>query len=120
MPYTVIWLIAGLTGWWLVTCYAPPPLRPRHQLPSGPPVGYPPPFRILLSWDDRVWISAPPQMAALVLGPPCSGKTRGVVIPNVAAWAGPVLVTSTRRDLLDATVGWRGRQRKMSRGLRQA
>ena len=110
MPYTVIWLITGLAGWGLVLRLAPPPRRSRHGLPSKPPVGDPPPFRILLGWDDRVWLSAPPQMAALVLGPPRSGKTRGVVIPNVAAWPGPVLVTSTRRDVLDATVGWRGRQ----------
>ncbi|HUY61769.1 MAG TPA: type IV secretory system conjugative DNA transfer family protein [Candidatus Dormibacteraeota bacterium] len=54
-------------------------------------------------------MSAPPQIAALVLGPPRSGKTRGLIIPNVAAWAGPVLVTSTRRDVLDATAAWRGR-----------
>ncbi len=110
MPYTVIWLIAGLIGWLLVRRYAPPPPRPQRQLPSKPPVGDPPRYRILLGWEDRAWLSAPPQMAALVLGPPRSGKTRGVVIPNVAAWPGPVLVTSTRRDVLDATAGWRGRQ----------
>ena len=77
MPYTVIWLIAGLAGWGLVMRLAPPPRRSRRRLPSKPPVGDPPPFRILLGWDDRVWLSAPPQVAALVLGPPRSGKTRG-------------------------------------------
>ncbi len=110
MPYTVIWLIIGFIGWMLVMRYAPPGPRPRRQLPSRPPVGDPPRYRILLGWDDRVWVSTPPQMAALVLGPPRSGKTRGVVIPNVAAWPGAVLDTSTRRDVLDATVDWRGRQ----------
>ncbi len=110
MPYTLMWLATGLIGWLLVMRYAPPPPRPRCQLPSRPPVGNPPRYRILLGWDDRAWLSAPLQMAGLVLGPPRSGKTRGVVIPNVAAWPGPVLVTSTRRDVLDATVGWRGRQ----------
>ncbi len=109
MPYTVIWLLAGLFGWWLVMRFAPPPPRASRHLPSLPPVGDPPRFRILLGWGDRTWLSAPPQVAALVLGPPRSGKTRGIVIPNVAAWPGPVLVTSTRRDVLDATVGLRGR-----------
>ncbi|MDA8330081.1 MAG: type IV secretory system conjugative DNA transfer family protein [Candidatus Dormibacteraeota bacterium] len=110
MPYTVIWLAVGLIGWLVVMRYAPPPPRSRRQRFSRPPVGDPPPYRILLGWGHSGWISAPPQVAALVLGPPRSGKTRGVIIPNVAAWPGPVLVTSTRRDVLDATVGWRGRQ----------
>ncbi|MDA8330745.1 MAG: type IV secretory system conjugative DNA transfer family protein, partial [Candidatus Dormibacteraeota bacterium] len=108
MPYTVIWLAVGLIGWLLIMRYAPPPLRSQRERISGPPVWDPPPYRILLGWAHRSWISSPPQMAALVLGPPRSGKTRGVIIPNVAAWPGPVLVTSTRRDVLDATASWRG------------
>jgi hypothetical protein len=31
----------------------------------------------------------------LVLGPPRSGKTRGLIIPNVAAWEGPVVITDS-------------------------
>lgn len=38
----------------------------------------------------------------LVLGPPRSGKTSGVVVPNVLA-ARAVVVASTKRDVLDAT-----------------
>ncbi|MHB8325569.1 MAG: type IV secretory system conjugative DNA transfer family protein [Candidatus Dormibacteria bacterium] len=60
--------------------------------------------------DYQGWISAPRQVAALVLGPPRSGKTRGPIIPNVAAWEGTVLVTSTRRDVLDATASWRAQK----------
>ena len=108
MPYTVFWLVFGLFGWLLVRRYAPPPLR--HAGPPRPPAGDPAPYRILLGWGHGGWLSAPPQVAALVLGPPRSGKTRGVIIPNVAAWPGPVLVTSTRRDVLDATARWRGHQ----------
>jgi type IV secretion system protein VirD4 len=50
-----------------------------------------------------------PEEAALVLGPPRSGKTTAIVVPNVLAACGPVLVASTKRDILDVT--WRARQR---------
>ncbi|MHB8556461.1 MAG: type IV secretory system conjugative DNA transfer family protein [Candidatus Dormibacteria bacterium] len=71
----------------------------------------PPPFRICCGRDYRGWVSAPGQIAVLVLGSPRSGKTRGVIIPNVAAWGGAVLVTSTRRDVLDATCARRAQMR---------
>lgn len=41
---------------------------------------------------------APPQHAVLVLGPPRSGKTVGLVIPNVLAAPGAVVSTSTKPD----------------------
>jgi type IV secretion system protein VirD4 len=45
----------------------------------------------------------------LVLGPPRSGKTAGVVVPNVLAAAGPVLAASTKPDLLAVTAPARSR-----------
>lgn len=42
------------------------------------------------------------EQCVLVLGPPRSGKTSGVVVPNVLA-ARAVVVASTKRDVLDAT-----------------
>lgn len=45
-----------------------------------------------------------PQQALLVLGPPRSGKTSGVAIPNVLAAPGAVAATSTKPDLLAATI----------------
>ena len=42
------------------------------------------------------------EQCVLVLGPPRSGKTSGVVVPNVLA-ARSVVVASTKRDVLDAT-----------------
>jgi len=42
-----------------------------------------------------------------VLGPPRSGKTTGVVIPRIVEWHGPVLSTSVRRDVADATFAMR-------------
>ncbi len=43
----------------------------------------------------------------MILGPPRSGKTSSVIIPNVLAANGPVVSTSTKSDVLDATVGAR-------------
>ncbi|MBO0748380.1 MAG: type IV secretory system conjugative DNA transfer family protein, partial [Acidimicrobiaceae bacterium] len=52
---------------------------------------------------------AAPQHAALVLGPPRSGKTSTLVIPNVLAAPGAVLATSTKPDVLAATLERRAR-----------
>ncbi len=46
---------------------------------------------------------ASPRSHLLVLGPPRSGKTTGLVIPNVNAFPGPVVTTSTKTDILEAT-----------------
>jgi type IV secretory pathway TraG/TraD family ATPase VirD4 len=45
-------------------------------------------------------LRTPPDCAAIVVGPPKSGKTRKVIAPTLAAWAGPALVTSTKGDIL--------------------
>jgi type IV secretory pathway TraG/TraD family ATPase VirD4 len=52
-----------------------------------------------------VWAGA--QQALLVLGPPRSGKTSTLVIPNALAAPGPVIVTSTKPDVLRATLASR-------------
>ena len=43
----------------------------------------------------------------MILGPPRSGKTSSLIIPNVMASNGAVVSTSTKPDVLDATVGGR-------------
>src|SRR5271166_4891302 len=48
-------------------------------------------------------VFARPQQCVLVLGPPRSGKTASVVVPNVLAACGPVITTSTKADVLSAT-----------------
>ncbi len=61
--------------------------------------------------DQRIVVGAGPtglvvagtQQAVLVLGPPRSGKTSALVVPNVLAAWGPVLSTSTKPDVLAAT-----------------
>jgi len=40
----------------------------------------------------------------VVLGPSQSGKTRGLAIPAVLEWDGPVLATSVKRDLVRDTI----------------
>ncbi len=47
---------------------------------------------------------AEPQQALLVLGPPRSGKTSGLVVPNVLCAPGAVVATSTKSDVMAATL----------------
>ncbi len=49
------------------------------------------------------WVWAGPQNATLVLGPPRSGKTSSLVIPNILLSDGPVVSTSTKPDVMQAT-----------------
>jgi len=48
-------------------------------------------------------VFARPQQCVLLLGPPRSGKTAAVVVPNVLAACGPVIAASTKADVLSAT-----------------
>jgi type IV secretion system protein VirD4 len=50
-----------------------------------------------------------PQHATLVIGPPRSGKTSGVIIPALTWWSGPAVVTSTKPDVLTVTGPHRSR-----------
>jgi type IV secretory pathway TraG/TraD family ATPase VirD4 len=52
-------------------------------------------------------VLAPPQQGVLVLGPPRSGKTTALIIPNVLGAPGAVVATSTKTDVLEST--WRRR-----------
>jgi type IV secretion system protein VirD4 len=59
--------------------------------------------------EDGQWKCARPERAVLLLGPPRSGKTSGVIIPAVLAHAGPAIVTSTKPDVARATARARAR-----------
>ena len=50
------------------------------------------------------WLFADPKHAVLVLGPPQSGKTASVFIPTIAAASGAVISTSTKPDVMRATL----------------
>jgi type IV secretion system protein VirD4 len=53
--------------------------------------------------DFREWRTVEPQQAILVLGPPRSGKTSALIIPSILGAPGPVVSTSTKGDVMDAT-----------------
>jgi type IV secretory pathway TraG/TraD family ATPase VirD4 len=55
------------------------------------------------------WVTADPEHAVLVLGPPRSGKTSSVVIPALLRAPGAVVSTATKEDVLQAS--WRARAR---------
>jgi type IV secretory pathway TraG/TraD family ATPase VirD4 len=53
------------------------------------------------------WAWAGAESSTLVLGPPRSGKTSSLVIPNILVSDGPVVSTSTKPDVLRATASSR-------------
>ena len=59
---------------------------------------------LYLGASPRGWVWGPAEGHVLVLGPPRSGKTSSLVVPNVLAADGPVVATSTKRDVLAATL----------------
>ena len=66
--------------------------------------------RVVIGADRRGLVLAGTQQAVMVLGPPRSGKTSSIVVPNVLAARGPVLSTSTKPDVLAATASARARR----------
>ena len=62
---------------------------------------------LYLGHDEHGWRHAAPQHAVLVLGPPRSGKTSALLIPNILCANGAVVTTSTKPDVLDATLAAR-------------
>jgi type IV secretion system protein VirD4 len=65
--------------------------------------------RMVLGGAPEGWVTTRAEQALLVIGPPRSGKTRGVVVPNVLAAEGAVLSTSTKPDVMQATLAERSR-----------
>lgn len=49
------------------------------------------------------WVTADPESAVMVLGPPRSSKTTATMIPAVMSAAGAVVSTSTKQDVLRAS-----------------
>ncbi|HEY1651377.1 MAG TPA: type IV secretory system conjugative DNA transfer family protein [Acidimicrobiales bacterium] len=56
------------------------------------------------------WMWAGAQRSTLVLGPPRSGKTSSLVIPNILLSGGPVVSTSTKPDVMRATAPSRSKE----------
>ena len=62
--------------------------------------------RILLgaeTGDRRSWVCARPDMSVFLLGAPSSGKTGGLIIPNLLQWEGVAVSTSTKMDIAEET-----------------
>ena len=53
------------------------------------------------------WVLADPESAVMVLGPPRCGKTSAVMIPAVMGASGAVVATSTKPEVMRATVAAR-------------
>jgi type IV secretion system protein VirD4 len=101
-----------------VALFTRSPRPPRREPASTPPVPRVPPtpaarvreglLRVgggaYLGARGEEWVSADPQTAAIILGPPRSGKTSAVMIPALIAASGPVVSTSTKPDVMRATV----------------
>lgn len=58
----------------------------------------------LATGERGEWISAPPESAVLVLAGPRAGKTTSVVIPALMAHPGAAVATSTKPEVLKATL----------------
>jgi type IV secretory pathway TraG/TraD family ATPase VirD4 len=65
---------------------------------------------VYLGHGEPGWCFAQPEQSVMILGPPRSGKTSSLIIPNVMASNGPVVSTSTKPDVLEATCAVRGQR----------
>lgn len=61
----------------------------------------------LLGYHSRRLLVTQPETSVLVIGPTRSGKTAGLVLPNLFEWEGPAIATSTKSELVDLTAGHR-------------
>lgn len=53
------------------------------------------------------YLHAAGQASVAVVGPPRSGKTRGIVIPNLLSWGQSAIVTDIKGEIYDATARFR-------------
>jgi type IV secretion system protein VirD4 len=69
----------------------------------------PQPGRLTLGYAHRRLLAAEPRVSLAVVGPTGCGKTAGFAIPALLEWGGPIIATSVKSDLLDATIELRRR-----------
>lgn len=67
------------------------------------------PTGLYLGYGTKGPVLAGPEHHVLVLGPPRSGKTSRLVVPALHRHPGPAVVTSTKADILHATIAARSR-----------
>jgi type IV secretion system protein VirD4 len=91
--------------------------RDRHVLGVEPHAGLgtarqlralrvrrPAPGRLTLGRVDGRLVATEPQVSLAVVGPTGCGKTTGFAVPALLEWAGPVICTSVKTDLIRATI----------------
>ena len=83
--------------------------RPREL--RGLALRSPAPGRLVVGRVGRRLLAIERRHSLLVVGPPQTGKTAGLAIPAILEWPGPVLVTSSKPDVLEIT-----RQARAARG----
>ena len=79
-----------------------PALRPATATPREGGMLTRPGAYLGVSRDGRV-VQARAERAVLILGPPRSGKSSGVIIPTILSHDGPVVAPSTKPDVMHAT-----------------
>lgn len=67
----------------------------------------PPAGAMVLGRRGAHLIATQRETSVLVIGPTRSGKTSGLVVPNLLEWQGPAVVTSTKSELVDLTAAHR-------------
>lgn len=70
-------------------------------------VRHPTAGRLTLGLQGRQLLAAEPRASLAVVGPTGCGKTIGFAIPALLEWNGPIIATSVKTDLLDATLAHR-------------
>ena len=65
------------------------------------------PGAFVLGLHGRTPLMTQPETSVLVVGPTRSGKTSSLIVPNLFAWRGPAVVTSTKSELVDITAAHR-------------
>ena len=70
----------------------------------------PQPERLTLGRCNGRLISCERQASLAVIGPTGCGKTAGFAVPALLEWTGPIIATSVKADLLDATIAHRRRR----------
>jgi type IV secretion system protein VirD4 len=70
-------------------------------------VSDPTPGRVTVGRCGRNLVATEVDASLAIIGPSGCGKTAGFAIPALLEWSGPVIATSVKADLIDATIGHR-------------
>lgn len=88
-----------------------PPAQAIRELDRSVAVDAPPGTDVIAGITTRGQVLRTlPDVPVVVAGPPGSGKTSALAVTAALEWCGSVVVTSTSRDILTHTLGWRAAQ----------